>query len=67
MRGKRLLYVDQWGNRFSASTVRELRAKVGGGRVSRMFQDKKDGSTVQTGYVVGRHWLTAFVPLELPA
>lgn len=64
MRNK--LYIDQYGNRFMAKTVRELRKQIamGGSRVSCMYMDKKDGSTVQTGYVIGGHWLTAFVPYE---
>lgn len=28
MNGKRLLYIDQYGNKFFASTVKELREKV---------------------------------------
>ena len=67
MNGKTLLYRDQYGNCFVASTVRELREKVGGGRVSRMYQDKKGGSVVHTGYVVGQHWLSAFAPFEQAA
>ena len=62
MNGKLFLYVDQYGNRFQASTVRELREKVGGGRVSKMYIDNKDGHTFHIGYVIGQHWLTAFEP-----
>lgn len=60
------LYLDQYGNRFYARTVKELRAQIGmgGSRVSRMYQDKKDGRTVCTGYVIGTHWLSAFAPVE---
>jgi hypothetical protein len=32
-----------------------------------MFVDKKDGSTVHIGYVIGQHWLTAFQPVERAA
>lgn len=67
MHGKQILYIDQWGNRFWAKTVKALRRQIGGGgsRVSKMFRDKKDGSVVQTGYVIGQHWLTAFAPMEI--
>lgn len=60
------LYLDQYGNKFFARTVKELRSKIegGGSRVSKMYIDKKDGSTVHCGYVIGGHWLTAFVPFE---
>jgi hypothetical protein len=69
MKGKRLLYVDQYGNRFYASTVAELRSQIamGGSRVSKMYRDKKDGSVVHVGYVVGEHWLTAYAPVEVAA
>ena len=46
--------------------MRELRAKVGGGRVSIMYADKIAGPTVKVGYVIGKHWLSAFVPFEQP-
>lgn len=62
----RKLYVDQYGNKFYADTVKALRAQIGmgGSRVSRMYQDKKDGRTVCVGYVIGGHWLTAYAPIE---
>lgn len=58
------LYVDQYGNRFYASTVRELREQIAGGksRVSIMYVDGKDGKTYRVGYVIGGHWLAAYVP-----
>jgi hypothetical protein len=67
MNGHLCLYIDQYGQRWYARTVRELRQKVGGGRVSRMYIDKKDGSTVHIGYVVGPHWCSAYAPVERPA
>ena len=69
MNGKPMLYVDQWGNRFVARTVRELRGQIGmgGGRVSTMYADKADGTSVRTGYVIGGHWLRRYAPLEIPA
>jgi hypothetical protein len=67
MNGKYTLYVDQWGNKFYASTVKELRAQIGmgGSKVSTMYCDKKDGGTVKVGYVIGQHWLTAYRPHEV--
>lgn len=64
MNGKFTLYLDQYGNKFAAHTVNELRAKVGGGRVGKMYRDKTDGRTVHVGYVVGAHWCTAYQPIE---
>lgn len=58
------LYVDQYGNYFFAKTVRELRSQIGGGgsRVSRMYRDI-GGERFHVGYVVGQHWLAAYVPV----
>lgn len=69
MKGKFTLYIDQYGNRFYAHTVKELRDQIGMGksRVSKMYRDKVDGRTVHVGYVIGQHWLTAYQPLELAA
>ena len=61
-----ILYIDQYGNRFWARTVKELRQAVGGGRVSKMYRDKKDGRSVHCGYVIGEHWLSGYTPLEKP-
>lgn len=60
------LYLDQYGNRFYAETLKELRKQIGGGgsRVSLMYVDKKNGDVMTTGYVIGGHWLTAYQPLE---
>jgi len=61
---KPLLYLNQYGKPFWARTRRELHNQVGGGRVSIMYCDKSDGSTVRVGYVIGQHWLTAYQPVE---
>ena len=61
------LFIDQHGAPVWARTVKELREKCGGGRVSKMYVDKKDGRTVHTGYVVGSRWFTRYAPVEQPA
>lgn len=58
-----ILYLDQYGQRYYARTLKELREQIGG-RVSKMYKDKKDGSTVFVGYVIGQSWLTAYTPVE---
>ncbi len=60
------LFLDQYGNRFYAKTVVELKNQIPG-KVSIMYQDKADGSTWRTGYVIGQHWLTEFARVEKPA
>lgn len=65
MNGNLTLYLDQFGNRWFARTVRELREAIGGGKVSRMFRDTANG-TMHVGYVVGQHWCTAYQPVRIP-
>lgn len=67
MNGKPMMYVDQYGYSVFARNRDELVKKAGGGRISKMYRDKKDGSVVHVGYVVGPHWFEAFQPVELPA
>jgi len=67
MNGKLVLYLDQYGQPVWARTIKELQEKSGGGRISKMYCDKKDGRTVHSGYVVGRRWFSAYSPIELPA
>lgn len=60
------LFVDQYGQKFYAATVKELRAQIHGGgcKVSRMYVDRMDGSTYAVGYCVGDLWLTEFARVE---
>ena len=59
------LYVSQYGSIYQARTLKELRAILEeGGHVSKMYMDKKDGSSVHVGYVIGRLQLTKYVPFE---
>jgi hypothetical protein len=59
------LYIDQYGNKYFASTVKELRSKIGNGgsKVSKMYIDGKGFETYHVGYVIGRYWLRAYKPL----
>jgi len=66
MNRKLLLYISQYGDPYWARTVKELRQKIGGGKISKMYVHKKDGRTVHCGYVIGRFWLTAYEPVERP-
>ena len=67
MRGKLTLYIDQYGKPEWARTVPELRKACGGGKVFKIYVDKKDGRTVHCGYGVGSRWFNAYAPIELPA
>lgn len=59
------LYVDQYGNKFYARTVKELRKQIanGGSRVSCMYRNRGN-QVFKIGYVIGDHWLAAYKPLE---
>lgn len=67
MHGKVTLYRDQYGNTWFARTVRELHRQLGGKRPAKMYVDTKDGRTLHVGYVVGRHWCTAYQRVEQEA
>jgi hypothetical protein len=58
------LYLDQYGNKFYADTVKSLKQQIGKTKASRMYVDGKDGKTYHIGYVIGEHWLTAFQPIR---
>ena len=60
------LYVDQYGNRFYATTRKELQEQIGMGhsRVAKMYRDTSKGVSKHIGYVIGGHWLRAYAPIE---
>jgi hypothetical protein len=57
------LYIDQYGNKFYAATLKALRSQIANGnsRVSIMYMDSALHGTMRTGYVIGQHWLTEYV------
>jgi hypothetical protein len=61
------LWIDQYGKPVWARTIAELRERAGGGKVSKMYNDKKDGRTMHTGYVIGHRWFTRYAPVEVAA
>ena len=68
MRGQLMLYIDQHGGMVWARSVKELKDKVGPGRVFRIYVDKIKGShagqSVHCGYGIGQRWFSAFIPYE---
>jgi hypothetical protein len=66
MRRVATLYIDQYGNKFVASTLKELRQQIPG-RCSKMYVDKTNGATMHVGYVIGKHWLTMYRRVEIAA
>lgn len=59
------LFIDQYGNRYAVRSRKELKQKLPG-KVSIMYRDKADNTTVRCGYVIGQYWLTEFAPVETP-
>lgn len=59
------LFIDQYGNKEYAFTIKELRSKVGmgGSKVSKMYISTKDGKTKHVGYVIGQHWFSMYAPI----
>lgn len=63
--GQNTLFIDQYGQPIWAATVSELKRKAGPGSVRKQYSDKRDGSVVHNGYVIGQRWFTAFSPVEI--
>lgn len=59
-----MLYIDQYGNKFFAKTIKDLKAQIGKTKASKMYIDGKDGKTYHVGYVIGGHWLNAYKPMQ---
>ena len=58
------LWIDQQGNQFQATSIRQLRKQIPG-RVSPMYVDTKSGKTLRVGVVIGKHWLRQFAPVTV--
>ncbi len=52
-------YIDQHNNVFYARSRKELNEQLPG-KVQLMYCDKKDGTVLKIGYVIGHHWLTKY-------
>ena len=57
-----VLYLSQYGDKFYATTLKELREQVRG-RCSIMCNETEYGEVYRAGYVIGELWLMAYVPL----
>lgn len=55
--------IDQYGQHFDdlgKYPRKTLLERLGRKRASKMYVDKKDGSTVHIGYVIAGHWITLY-------
>ena len=66
LHGKFTMFVDQWGNRWTACTLRELHKQIGGGFISKMYEDDSNGKTYHVGYIIRNHWCRAYAPVRIP-
>ncbi len=56
---KNYMSIDQYGQTYhdlGKHPRKELMERLGCQHISKMYCDKKDGSTVHVGYLIGQHW-----------
>lgn len=59
------MFISQYGDKYTAYTIKDLKEQVWPWKVFKIYQDKKDGSTVHTWYGIGSLWFNMFIPLEI--
>ena len=54
------LGIDQYGKRYKMDKYprKELLEQTGYSNASKMYMERKDGSSYHDGYVIGPHWIT---------
>ena len=55
--------IDQYGHTYhnlGEYPRKELLSRLGYKKAEKMYRDKKDGSTVHCGYVIGRFWIELY-------
>ena len=57
------LYVDQYGSKIYARSVKSLRDLAGGGKVSKIYREINGDVTHHCGYSVGDRWFDAYAPV----
>jgi hypothetical protein len=60
---KNTMAVDQYGETYHALGLHPRKAlleKLGRQHADKMYIDKKDGTSVHIGYIIGGLWLTLF-------
>ena len=67
---KNIMGIDQYGqtyHKLGKYPRKELLERLGYKKADKMYRDKKDGSTVHCGYVIGRNWISLYEvkPIEI--
>jgi hypothetical protein len=60
---KYIMGIDQYGQTYhhlGKYPRKELLERAGYTNARKMYRDKKDGSTVHCGYVIGRFWIELY-------
>lgn len=59
---KSYMGIDQYGQTYHSLTNprKDLMKKLGMKSASKMYIDKKDGSTKHVGYIIGHNWVTLY-------
>ena len=60
---KFIVGIDQYGQTYhdlGKYPRKELLNRLGYKKADKMYQDKKDGSVVHCGYVIGGNWITLY-------
>ena len=58
------LFISQYWDKFYAKTIKELKEQVWPWKIDKMYIDKKNWDTIQTGYVIWQLRLNRFIPFE---
>jgi len=58
----KFMAIDQYGTTYHnlISPRKDLCKRMGRQHADKIYQDKKDGSVVHVGYIIGRLWLTLY-------
>lgn len=56
-------FIDQYNQVWNASSIKELKMKIGKTRAEKMYVDSKKGA-IHIGYVIGELWLTEYKRVE---
>lgn len=60
------LFIDQYWEIYNAMTIKELKEKYYlTWRISKLYRDKRDWSTVHCWYCIGSLWMDMYIPLEI--
>ena len=59
---KQYMGIDQYGTTYHGLTypAKDLKERIGRGKVSKIYRDTKSGKTYHVGYSVGPYWVDVY-------